>query len=118
PRLSTARARPEPIMDGTGARSDVSTLSLHDALPILDDELRVRVLGAHLGDILDRQHIVRVAIPFPDDHFLVRMLSHVMAEVLVRDRKSTRLNSSHVNMTYAVFFLQHKVIAPARTDAH
>src|SRR3712207_6941168 len=32
----------------------------------------------------------------------------VRAEVAVRDRKSTRLNSSHANISYAVFCLKKK----------
>src|SRR3712207_7996979 len=30
----------------------------------------------------------------------------------VRDRKSTRLNSSHANISYAVFCLKKKIISP------
>src|SRR3712207_8639575 len=32
----------------------------------------------------------------------------VLAQALVRDRKSTRLNSSHANISYAVFCLKKK----------
>src|SRR3712207_8147734 len=32
----------------------------------------------------------------------------VVNAVLLRDRKSTRLNSSHANISYAVFFLKKK----------
>src|SRR3712207_8427739 len=35
--------------------------------------------------------------------------------VLVRDRKSTRLNSSHANISYAVFCLKKKNIHTPRT---
>src|SRR3712207_8382412 len=41
-----------------------------------------------------------------DDH-LVRLLVQLAAE-LVGDRKSTRLNSSHANISYAVFCLKKK----------
>src|SRR3712207_7551389 len=33
------------------------------------------------------------------------------------DRKSTRLNSSHANISYAVFCLKKKVTPPSRSDA-
>src|SRR3712207_7695160 len=33
---------------------------------------------------------------------------HIGAVVMARDRKSTRLNSSHVNISYAVFCLKKK----------
>src|SRR3712207_8795826 len=38
----------------------------------------------------------------------VRSLSTVGARILRRDRKSTRLNSSHANISYAVFCLKKK----------
>src|SRR3712207_8851324 len=37
-----------------------------------------------------------------------RVLDPLPAEVLGRDRKSTRLNSSHANISYAVFCLNKK----------
>src|SRR5690349_23746650 len=41
------------------------------------------------------------------DHVLGELLAHVAAQVGV-DRKSTRLNSSHVEISYAVFCLKKK----------
>src|SRR5947209_14665218 len=38
-------------------------------------------------------------------------LSHPTPEALIGDRKSTRLNSSHANISYAVFCLKKKKIA-------
>src|SRR3712207_8549438 len=38
----------------------------------------------------------------------------VQVEVEVEDRKSTRLNSSHANISYAVFCLKKKKIHPLR----
>src|SRR5437870_8821761 len=35
-------------------------------------------------------------------------LDEILADVLARDRKSTRLNSSHVAISYAVFCLKKK----------
>src|SRR5437660_7769843 len=61
----------------------IYTLSLHDALPIFDDILRV---GLARAETLTRDY-------------------HVQIDV---DRKSTRLNSSHVAISYAVFCLKKK----------
>src|SRR3712207_7168937 len=36
----------------------------------------------------------------------------------LRDRKSTRLNSSHANISYAVFCLKKKMSTPMHTLAH
>src|SRR3712207_8032711 len=41
------------------------------------------------------------AIPESDYH-------HVSGRIVARDRKSTRLNSSHANISYAVFCLKKK----------
>src|SRR5471032_1841947 len=62
------------------ATTEIYTLSLHDALPICR-----RCLGG--------QHLV-VARP--------------LQRVTQRDRKSTRLNSSHITISYAVFCLKKK----------
>src|SRR5947199_2907194 len=65
--------------------TEIYTLSLHDALPIY-------LLGA---EGLGRQ--------------LVADLHGVLSPFLeVRDRKSTRLNSSHLGISYAVFCLKKK----------
>src|SRR5947208_7704877 len=66
------------------ATTEIYTLSLHDALPISRLEPRHRHLGNagdfHGGDFLPAE----------------------------RDRKSTRLNSSHQIISYAVFCLKKK----------
>src|SRR3712207_7485306 len=80
------------------ATTEIYTLSLHDALPIwtLGD-------GYALVHPAHRQHAHRAARP-------VHQLDLVRQEVLyaVADRKSTRLNSSHANISYAVFCLKKK----------
>src|SRR5437870_10227271 len=65
------------------ATTEIYTLSLHDALPIYPHELR------------------RLNRP-------VRPPSVTGGEVARLDRKSTRLNSSHVAISYAVFCLKKK----------
>src|SRR5690349_22756940 len=70
------------------ATTDIFTLSLHDALPIL------------LLDVL-RQGAVVARGERPS-------LAGERLPLVVDDRKSTRLNSSHVEISYAVFCLKKK----------
>src|SRR5204862_1603146 len=72
------------------ATTEIYTLSLHDALPIWIDH--------------HDAGIPAVRIPRPEAH------AHAEAPVGVGfgDRKSTRLNSSHVEISYAVFCLKKK----------
>src|SRR3712207_7255309 len=73
------------------ATTEIYTLSLHDALPILG-----RALRRHLhGGVPPRASG-----------------AHCPSLCVSRDRKSTRLNSSHANISYAVFCLKKKNISP------
>src|SRR3712207_9333085 len=78
------------------ATTEIYTLSLHDALPIF--ELRN-------GRRLQKEH-GRQAREGHDLHD-VRAAGEIVA-VIGEDRKSTRLNSSHANISYAVFCLKKK----------
>src|SRR5437870_9178102 len=71
----------------------LSTLSLHDALPTSDDA------GACAGT---RAGIARATSP---------------SATAAADRKSRRLNSSHVATSYAVFCLEKKRIAKSRESS-
>src|SRR5438874_10210062 len=75
--------------------TDIYTLSLHDALPILFPDRLAR--GVAIAEDLDAEqshgHGHTVEIGF---------------QLLEGDRKSTRLNSSHVEISYAVFCLKKK----------
>src|SRR3712207_9240537 len=77
------------------ATTEIYTLSLHDALPISARavELAVRDLVAVERAVVVLRRL-RMAIGFRLD--------------LLQDRKSTRLNSSHANISYAVFCLKKK----------
>src|SRR5438270_5837578 len=77
------------------ATTEIYTLSLHDALPIFLDARAVARLQQHL-------HVV----PGPGGEPLG----------LEQDRKSTRLNSSHSQISYAVFCLKKKKIKKHRDD--
>src|SRR3712207_7471416 len=76
------------------ATTEIYTLSLHDALPIserLRDRLHPPALLAHLQ---------------PGRH--LHLLGRHPPDARPGDRKSTRLNSSHANISYAVFCLKKK----------
>src|SRR3712207_8382939 len=90
------------------ATTEIYTLSLHDALPICVLELgadpaavleEAGVLGGH-----DRVDHVRRDLLVRDEVGVVRPQRE--RHQLDQDRKSTRLNSSHANISYAVFCLK------------
>src|SRR5258705_2445672 len=75
------------------ATTEIYTLSLHDALPI----------SCHRPNSARRR--------FPPRESQVegrRCSSRAPARSTARDRKSTRLNSSHLGISYAVFCLKKK----------
>src|SRR2546430_7850961 len=74
------------------ATTEIYTLSLHDALPI--STRRCRGASGGLPDLA---------------------LDPIVPLLLQLDRKSTRLNSSHSQISYAVFCLKKKKIPPAST---
>src|SRR3989442_8870742 len=76
------------------ATTEIYTLSLHDALPIFQ---AILVLPMAL-----RIFITGMYIPI----ITLRSVSFLG----ITDRKSTRLNSSHVRISYAVFCLKKKKI--------
>src|SRR5690554_7363826 len=89
------------------APTEIYTLSLHDALPIsalLQAEASACVSG--LANVL----FCALAV-----HYIVFLFLSLSSKLSVRfclftltDRKSTRLNSSHVRISYAVFCLKKK----------
>src|SRR3712207_8720710 len=48
----------------------------------------------------------------PGDEARLRVLKHLVPLPFVEDRNSTRLNSSHANISYAVFCLKKKTLPP------
>src|SRR3712207_8728293 len=80
------------------ATTEIYTLSLHDALPIsavLDGHREAGNLTGGIGRVLRAEE--EPGPPGVQRH-----------HDLPRDRKSTRLNSSHANISYAVFCLKKK----------
>src|SRR3712207_7256712 len=74
------------------------TTLFRSALPLLHPE--VGVLGAGEERGADRQRLRRVQVQDGE--------AAALAELRRGDRKSTRLNSSHANISYAVFCLKKK----------
>src|SRR3712207_7333343 len=92
------------------ATTEIYTLSLHDALPILpgDHRLVAPRLSRWRPHHRDRQRVEDTAARRRPSH-----VGPVAPRPLQRarggaDRKSTRLNSSHANISYAVFCLKKK----------
>src|SRR5207249_10874204 len=96
----------------------LSTLSLHDALPI--STLALRDVFQTKSEVIIMPGSGRTALEAgalsiiePGDRVLVvgaGAFGPLMREIMDRvgDRKSTRLNSSHVSIPYAVFCLKQK----------
>src|SRR5699024_11449341 len=92
-----------------------STSSLHDALPICKGPRSADAAEERHRALLRREcpvhadHRLAVASPLPavDDGVLTLGDHHHVSDGCL-DRKSTRLNSSHVSISYAVFCLKKK----------
>src|SRR5690349_24178929 len=81
------------------APTQIYTLSLHDALPI-----------SQVQSLLRPRHL-QLVVPNQTDRIERRQKTHPgfsQRKRKPRDRKSTRLNSSHVEISYAVFCLKKK----------
>src|SRR5947209_9950084 len=72
------------------ATTEIYTLSLHDALPISAGQ--PHLAGAQVRRRQERRELEEAG----------------RRDVQLLDRKSTRLNSSHANISYAVFCLKKK----------
>src|SRR3712207_8227168 len=93
------------------ATTEIYTLSLHDALPIF---LRSSILTGENGSsppfcpcpapAATSALLLGGRPPFTCPFSLLALIA------AVSDRKSTRLNSSHANISYAVFCLKKQLI--------
>src|SRR2546426_10819301 len=81
------------------ATTEIYTLSLHDALPISTRRSRLS------------------SRPATSSHTMARVGGTVWPSRAESDRKSTRLNSSHLVISYAVFCLKKKKIKKL-SDSH
>src|SRR5688572_31346814 len=94
------------------ATDEISTLSLHDALPICEDLLEQLIGHLRVGDrdLAEERFDGRIVLQFRFE-LLVRLRVDPADEEAGHrreDRKSTRLNSSHSQISYAVFCLKKK----------
>src|SRR3712207_7100557 len=83
------------------ATTEIYTLSLHDALPISFQKVHgLPRTGQPTPDVVEKLATAGLPPPLAPGGGPVR--------VEIQDRKSTRLNSSHANISYAVFCLKKK----------
>src|SRR5205085_11457062 len=105
------------FLPGT-APTEVYTLSLHDALPIYR---RAEWLGRRFSELelqkVEIDEIGNVIALWPGSSTADDSTSPSTKAVAVTDRKSTRLNSSHSQISYAVFCLKKKNIRTRRRRA-
>src|SRR5437868_7543949 len=83
--------------------TEIYTLSLHDALPIFRP---------------DANGLVRWAGNLKQYQFGVNGTDPKNIQLFLADRKSTRLNSSHVSISYAVFCLKKKKKPKVKLNVH
>ena len=92
------------------ATTEIYTLSLHDALPISSEDLMSPELRARIERLCALRAFKLVGAGLPCSSFSVAVTPPVRTLSYPRgiDRKSTRLNSSHALISYAVFCLKKK----------
>src|SRR5205814_7519527 len=97
--------------------TELSTLSLHDALPIFgavraatqgftDETIQLAAvdIGSHVDLLVRTAGVAVLVVEVRLDALVGQGIGHA------EDRKSTRLNSSHLGISYAVFCLKKKKI--------
>src|SRR5690554_7674924 len=85
------------------ATTEIYTLSLHDALPIYNNEEII------ISKIPFRPNHIKKGGEIKKVHNLLSISNYnIKTNEDATDRKSTRLNSSHVRISYAVFCLKKK----------
>src|SRR5699024_12301588 len=88
------------------ARTSSYPLSLHDALPIFPCESYILGYQLALLQQVDLSFLNRIE---RKGHELLELVNQKRDKnKIILDRKSTRLNSSHVSISYAVFCLKKK----------
>src|SRR5699024_12822755 len=105
-----------PHLDGATPLAASYTLSLHDALPICQGQLQNERLVPFqaLAGGPDVSHVLRTVdlgqgLDDPEQFLAGAQLGgQRVRQIFGPDRKSTRLNSSHVSISYAVFCLKKK----------
>src|SRR5699024_11290816 len=85
------------------APHETSPLPLHDALPIC--ALTITALTVIIGPVVFHYHLLQTDLPVGSAELV--HIERAYRDALA-DRKSTRLNSSHVSISYAVSCLKKK----------
>src|SRR5256886_11721778 len=88
------------------ATTEIYTLSLHDALPIFWQPVQRTTQEAHVIGMVEIG--CQGGRRGKDFEILSQDFATAAATFSVLDRKSTRLNSSHSQISYAVFCLKKK----------
>src|SRR3712207_7385942 len=88
------------------ATTEIYTLSLHDALPISIVSRRQTVV--FVWSSFGPYHVARCRAVATASDLVVLGVEVGAKTSTYADRKSTRLNSSHANISYAVFCLKKK----------
>src|SRR5690606_39337978 len=94
----------------------INTLSLHDALPIFQNwkvereiHLEITNYKVDFNKELPKNSEEKFDIDFHTEYInYLEQATSLMESLRLKDRKSTRLNSSHVKISYAVFCLKKK----------
>src|SRR5690348_18044010 len=95
----------------------VYTLSLHDALPISANRA-AHLLGFDAG-LPVLQIVLPVGISFYTFHTITYIVDSYRGTITpTRDRKSTRLNSSHPSSSYAVFCMTTNTVTARVPPSH
>src|SRR5258707_8601693 len=90
------------------ATTEIYTLSLHDALPIFGEVQSPRHAGQRADQAAQNDEWIEPALKVDDEQEVNEGDGHHETDTEAEDRKSTRLNSSHANISYAVFCLKKK----------
>src|SRR5207248_10727481 len=102
-----------PFFSSGPATPEISTLSLHDALPISEPTLEGGN-AAMKGYLLVRSEGKSYGLPVGR---VLEVGDGQAVALPLGDRKSTRLNSSHRTISYAVFCLKKKITKTAEHKA-
>src|SRR2546430_10171641 len=93
------------------ATTEIYTLSLHDALPIFGQGMGALLISPSGETVLFDDGNVKDCdkpVSYLQQLGVTKIDYHVTSHYHSEDRKSTRLNSSHSQISYAVFCLQKK----------
>src|SRR3712207_8032316 len=95
------------------ATTEIYALSLHDALPIFGSRRLTFMTDDATCDAANSRNFTQMS----PRRGALRGGEGPRRRSPRRDRKSTRLNSSHANISYAVFCLTKRTHSPSASDA-